>query len=101
MSAKTKQIIKGVSIPEDDRVFVEGMEEELEAIMTPAQLKRLQETGSLAGDWNAKGKEHKMASARPDKVTPPPRKEKMPDITTIDSRSVPAAEAKPGQPKPK
>lgn len=83
MAAKTKQILKGVTLPQEpDRTYVEGMEDELEAAMTPAQLKRLEETGSLAGDWSAKGKEYKMHDARVGKTTPAPRKEKMPDIAT-------------------
>lgn len=93
MADKKRQILRGVILHQrPDVTFVDGMEDDLEALMSPAQLKRLEETGSLAGDWSAKGKDEKMATARADKQTPKFQalKSEKPDITTPTTTSEPA-----------
>jgi hypothetical protein len=38
----------------DGRVYVKGMEDDLQGIATPAQLANLKKQGAISGDWGAK-----------------------------------------------
>ena len=51
-----KRILCGVCLPQEPhKTYLPGMEDELEAVITAAQLKRLLDTDSVSGDWTPKG----------------------------------------------
>lgn len=54
MAKDDRKILSGVRV--DDKVYTEGQEDDLSAVMTPEMQKRLEDSGAITGTWKAGAK---------------------------------------------
>lgn len=66
MANSDRKIIRGVFVEGKSKTYVSGMEDELDALLSAAEVKRLTDKGYLEGKWSG-------AAAEP---KPEPKKEK-------------------------
>jgi hypothetical protein len=96
MPKDTRTIVRGIQIPEGAtlRTYAPGEEDQLEEVLTPAQVKNLTESGALTGSWSGKAK---TAAT----LNPPNRKEPTPqELSQAEPRTHEGEPVKEDTPKP-
>lgn len=68
MARDNRKIVSGVWV--GGQMYTDGMQDELEAALTPAMVEHLTAKGAIEGDWNVKPAKKAKADAEPAPAAP-------------------------------